>query len=621
MSVTCGFYDSSNGDRKYNAIQMGRIFDGLIGDGVFATVGNAFVVKAATGNTVNVGTGKAWFNHTWTVNDAILPIELPEVDILLDRIDAIVLEVNASSAVRQNTIKFLKGTASSTPERPSLENSEEVHQYPLCYIYRKYGTTAITQADITPMVGSTETPFVTAMLQTVSLDELLGKWQDELDQFTDDQTQKINAWIANEEGEFNNWFAGLKDVLDENTAGNLYNLIQTKADLPILTSIFLSATGWTGAESPFKQNVTIANASENSLISVQPSDEVYMELVDSGVMLLRVDNIDGTFIATAIGEKPKNDLTVQAVINLVVTSGSDPPKNSATEQIELNSESNGQSLEPVESESRSGMAFSNSIVVDNVSSTNGECKSAAYIRTGASPEVASCDGSSARQSTVIESEVIGAGIIANKQEREERIEITQPSPNGAEIILNPNSTGEKFDLFQHAPDGHDVVFNPIQFKEGITLALPVPSGVAAVANKIDGSESVKLVHSNPTGNDILFVDGSSAHFASVKNNGQANIGDGIDGNSDSAVSAKNTATPEFLSSVPASQMSTLKATSDMQPELVGFVDMLSILGMKMLWNAEAAAVIPWENPVQNGDVLSITQVYSATQNGDTLEVT
>ena len=53
MSVTCGFYNSLNGDRKYNAIQMGRIFDGLIGDGVFATVGNAFVVKAANGNTVN----------------------------------------------------------------------------------------------------------------------------------------------------------------------------------------------------------------------------------------------------------------------------------------------------------------------------------------------------------------------------------------------------------------------------------------------------------------------------------------------------------------------------------------------------------------------------------------
>lgn len=311
MSVTCGFYNSLNGDRKYNAIQMGRIFDGLISDGVFATVGNAFIVKAANGNTVNVDTGKAWFNHTWTVNDAILPLELPEADILLDRIDAVILEVNASSMVRQNTIKFLKGTASSTPVRPLLENSEEVHQYPLCYIYRKYGATAITQADITPMVGSTETPFVTAMLQTVSLDILLGKWQDELNQFVNNQTQEIDKWVANEEKEFNEWFAGLKDVLDGNVAGNLLNLIQTKADIPLVTSVFLPTSGWIGAESPFKQNVTIANAPSDSQVSIQLSDTVYKALAENGTMMLRIDNVDGTFVVTAMGEKPNTDLTVQ----------------------------------------------------------------------------------------------------------------------------------------------------------------------------------------------------------------------------------------------------------------------------------------------------------------------
>lgn len=311
MSVTCGFYNSLNGDRKYNAIQMGRIFDGLISDGVFATVGNALIVKAANGNTVNVDTGKAWFNHTWTVNDAILPLELPEADILLDRIDAVVLEVNASSMVRKNTIKFLKGTASSTPVRPSLENSEEVHQYPLCYIYRKYGATAITQADITPMVGSTETPFVTAMLQTVSLDILLGKWQDELNQFVNNQTQEIDKWVANEEKEFNEWFAGLQEVLDGNVAGNLLNLIRTKADIPLVTSVSLPAEGWTGTESPFKQNVTIANAPTDSQVSIQLSDTVYKALTENGTMMLRIDNVDGTFVVTAMGEKPNTDLTVQ----------------------------------------------------------------------------------------------------------------------------------------------------------------------------------------------------------------------------------------------------------------------------------------------------------------------
>lgn len=215
MSVSSGFFNSLNGDRKYNAAQMSAIFDGLIIDGVFASIGTAFAVKAAGGLTVNVGIGKAWFDHTWTVNDSILPMTAPEAEVLLDRIDAVVLEVNGMESVRENTIKFVKGNPSSAPSRPTLTNEGNVHQYPLCYIYRKYGTAVINQADITPMVGTESTPFVTGILQTISLDELLGKWQDELDRFTDARSQEVDDWIAQEESDFTTWFNEMKAVLQQ----------------------------------------------------------------------------------------------------------------------------------------------------------------------------------------------------------------------------------------------------------------------------------------------------------------------------------------------------------------------------------------------------------------------
>lgn len=218
MSVSSGFFNSLNGDRKYNAAQMSAIFDGLIIDGVFASIGTAFAVKAAGGLTVNVGVGKAWFDHTWTVNDSILPMTAPEAEVLLDRIDAVVLEVNGMESVRENTIKFVKGNPSSAPSRPTLTNEGNVHQYPLCYIYRKYGTAVINQADITPMVGTESTPFVTGILQTVSMDELLGKWQDELDRFTDARSQEVDDWIAQEESDFTTWFDKMKaDLQQEQT--------------------------------------------------------------------------------------------------------------------------------------------------------------------------------------------------------------------------------------------------------------------------------------------------------------------------------------------------------------------------------------------------------------------
>lgn len=215
MSVSSGFFNSLNGDRKYNAAQMSAIFDGLIIDGVFASIGTAFAVKAAGGLTVNVGIGKAWFDHTWTVNDSILPMTAPEAEVLLDRIDAVVLEVNGTESVRENTIKFVKGNPSSAPSRPTLTNEGNVHQYPLCYIYRKYGTAVINQADITPIVGTESTPFVTGILQTISLDELLGKWQDELDRFTDARSQEVDDWIAQEESDFTTWFDKMKADLQQ----------------------------------------------------------------------------------------------------------------------------------------------------------------------------------------------------------------------------------------------------------------------------------------------------------------------------------------------------------------------------------------------------------------------
>ena len=45
MTVSYGFYNSLNGDRKYNARHMSMIFDGIIRDGVFMSIGivNLFV--------------------------------------------------------------------------------------------------------------------------------------------------------------------------------------------------------------------------------------------------------------------------------------------------------------------------------------------------------------------------------------------------------------------------------------------------------------------------------------------------------------------------------------------------------------------------------------------------
>lgn len=213
-SVTCGFYNSL-GDRKYDAVQMSMIFDGIIKDGIFASIGSCFVVKAGTGNTVKVGSGKCWFNHTWTQNDAVLPVECSEADVLLNRIDAIVIRIDSSDAVRDNFIVFKEGVASSSPVRPTMENSEYVHEYPLCYITRKANSSSISQSNITNMVGTDETPFITGILQTVSLDQLLGQWETELDEFVASEKSDMDEFMSGQENEYNSWFSDMKTLMAE----------------------------------------------------------------------------------------------------------------------------------------------------------------------------------------------------------------------------------------------------------------------------------------------------------------------------------------------------------------------------------------------------------------------
>ena len=205
MALTYGFYNSSNGDRKYNAEDFSEIFNGIINDGIFQSVGTAFVVKASDGLFVDVGIGRAWFNGTWTLNDSIMSLEAPDADLLYDRIDAVVLEVNKTSRV--NSIKFVQGEAKTNPNNPALTKTTYLKQYPLCYISRKANSTTINQADILNKVGSTDTPFVTGILKTISLNELLGQWEDELNTFVGNKETEVNTWFNNKKIEYDNWLA------------------------------------------------------------------------------------------------------------------------------------------------------------------------------------------------------------------------------------------------------------------------------------------------------------------------------------------------------------------------------------------------------------------------------
>lgn len=215
MSFASGFFNSVDHDRLYDATDISRLFDGLIRDGIFASIGDCLVVKQSNKMNVTVGTGRAWFNHTWSYNDALYPVTIPPSEILMDRIDAIVLEINSVESVRANSIKLIKGTPASTPTKPALTNTKEVHQYPLAYVTVGEEVTSIRQADIENCVGTSACPFVTGILEVISIEQLIPQWKDILNRFVEENTANFNTWMNGEKQDYQAWLtAAKKEITD-----------------------------------------------------------------------------------------------------------------------------------------------------------------------------------------------------------------------------------------------------------------------------------------------------------------------------------------------------------------------------------------------------------------------
>ena len=126
-----GFFNSQNHDRMYNATDFNELISTIKSDGI-DNYGDKLEVSAGQGLSVQVSTGKCFFNNHWLYNDNAYQIELEEASIVAPRIDAIVVEVNDTE--RDVFLKSVSGNPSNTPVPPTLVDSGSVHQHLLAYV-------------------------------------------------------------------------------------------------------------------------------------------------------------------------------------------------------------------------------------------------------------------------------------------------------------------------------------------------------------------------------------------------------------------------------------------------------------------------------------------------------
>ena len=149
MALESGFFNSVNGDRKYNAEDIGRYFDNILSSGIYKRITNSMLVSAGSGMTLTVAPGAGLIDCHWFRAKAAETVTIPTANAVLPRFDAVVVRLDKSDSVRSITLDVVSGTPDSSPVEPTPVRDETVHELVLALVYVPAGATSIVAANIT----------------------------------------------------------------------------------------------------------------------------------------------------------------------------------------------------------------------------------------------------------------------------------------------------------------------------------------------------------------------------------------------------------------------------------------------------------------------------------------
>lgn len=247
MAITYGFFNAvkqSDGtyDRTYNSDQISNMFEGLVSDGVYESVDDALIVKAKSGMTVEVGTGRIVVGSRWLKNDAKYDITLAAAHLTLNRYSAIVVRLDKSS--RTMSIVEKAGTPATSPTLPTMANSQTIKELCLAYVYIAAGATSVAQLNITDTRSNSDIcGWVTGLIKQVDTSQLFLQYQNAYEA----QLATMQAWQEQQEAAFAEWYNTLTGQLQVNTYVEKYHkVVETASKTDVFT---LDMSGYTYASS------------------------------------------------------------------------------------------------------------------------------------------------------------------------------------------------------------------------------------------------------------------------------------------------------------------------------------------------------------------------------------
>lgn len=214
MAIKYGFFNSVDGDRRYNAEDVGRYLYGIVSDGVYQDDTGRMQVLSTGGMTVAVQTGRAMLAYHYMENDSAYSLTL-DLGTTLPRIDLIIMKLDRNS--REITLEVKKGTPAASPSMPILAKESTIQEFALAAITVAANAAEITQSDIQDLRPNTAyCGWVTALLQQLDTETLFAQWE----ALYAAQYEKLAA-------EFQSWFDTLTSQLTVDTYIHEYKQLHT----------------------------------------------------------------------------------------------------------------------------------------------------------------------------------------------------------------------------------------------------------------------------------------------------------------------------------------------------------------------------------------------------------
>ena len=142
-----GFFNSSDGDRVYDATDFAAYFGSLVSNGVFYAATTNLQATPGSGLAVSIAAGGAWISGYRYENTDALNLALTTANGSNPRIDRVV--VRLSKVNRSIRLAVVAGTPAATPVAPSLTRTSDVYELGIADVLIPAAATSIAANNIT----------------------------------------------------------------------------------------------------------------------------------------------------------------------------------------------------------------------------------------------------------------------------------------------------------------------------------------------------------------------------------------------------------------------------------------------------------------------------------------